>query len=223
MESPILATLGNSAAPPEVTRDLHRPLRWSPEALADLWTVLGPSLRGKLDHRVEAQLDAFSERHHVEGPDLAMALKALRFLLHEAARRDVSWEAFDADLGAVLGDGAAPLAKVLAPRYREALDLVRFDSLRASLLDHGYIYVGSEWRLDAVLASTRVKDLGAHVAMLTMKYRSSTGAEQVTMQVLPADLLQLRRVVDEMIEAAELHERLLLARREQESEHEPQR
>lgn len=218
VEAPILATTGNSPAPPEVVRDVRRPLRWSPEALAEVWSVLGPSLRGKLDQRVEAQLDAFALRHHLDGGDLALALKALRFLLHEAARRDVSWEAFEADLGALLGEQAAPLATVLAPRYREALDLVRFDSLRASLLDHGYIYVGSEWRLDSVLASTRVMDLGAHVALLTLKYRSSTGSEQVTMQILPADLLQLRGVLDEMIEAAEVHERARLARREP---HEP--
>lgn len=193
---------------------MSRPLVWPPEALADLWAVLGPSLRGKLDQRVEAELDAFCSRHRLHGTDLALALKALRFLIHEAASRDVSWEAFDADLAALMGKESAALAVVLAPRYGEALQLVRFDSLRAALLDHGSMYVGAEWRLDSVLASTRVRDLGTHVAMLTMKVRSATGPDQITMQILTADLLQLRGVIDEMIEATAHHERLRAALRD---------
>lgn len=205
MSEPLLASLGHEPAPPEVARDLHRALGWPPEAIADLWSVLGPSLRSRLDQRVEATLDAYATRWQVPGPELALALKAMRFLLLEAAGRGLAWDAFEADLDALVGERGRPLARVLAPRYSDAVEIARFETVRGALLDHGCMYVGSEWRLDSVLASTRARSLGAHVAMLTLKVRKATGPEQLTMQILPGDLLQLRGVIDEMIAAAADH------------------
>ena len=203
--SPALACLGNLPAPDEVRRDLEWHLRWPPTAVDELWTVLAPALQSRLDPRLESELAAFGTKHGVDGVELALFLKAMRFLLLEASGRRTSWEDFAADLVALLGDRALPLSTTLGGSYAKVTEAVRFDIMRAALLDHGHIYVGGEWRLDAVLASTRARSLGARVALLTLKYRSQAGADQLTLQVLPADLLHLRAMIDDLLEATEAH------------------
>lgn len=203
--TPVLACLGHEPVPAEVMRDLAWHLRWAPTAVDELWSVLAPSLQTKLDQRLEAELGLFASKHRVDAFELALFLKAMRFLLLEAAGRRTTWEDFAADIVAVVGDGALPLTTVLGANYAKATEAVRFEIMRGALLDHGQIYVGGEWRLDAVLASTRARSLGTRVALLTLKYRSQSGSDQLTLQVLPADLLHLRTLIDELLRATEEH------------------
>lgn len=203
--SPVLACLGNQPVPPEVQRDLAWHLRWPEAALNELWAVLAPSLASTLDPRLESALGNFAKQHGVSEVELALFLKAMRHLLLACASHHTPWEDFAADLTALLGERSLSLASVLGASYAKAMDSVRFEIMRAALLDHGSLYVGSEWRLDAVLASGRAPSLHARVGVLTLKMRSRTSTEQLTLQVLPSDLPHLRRTIDELIDATEAH------------------
>src|SRR6516165_10675432 len=93
-----LRCLGGEVAPPELAGDLRRVLDLPAEALGRFWHVLGPSLGEPLPREAGPLLDGYCRAHHLDAEGLAHAVKACRFLLREAARRDLSREDFAADV-----------------------------------------------------------------------------------------------------------------------------
>lgn len=194
-----LRCLGGADAPDGLAADLARITSWPEEALEELWSVLGPSLRRQLDERVEQALTAYCRRYEIADAELAVAFKAARHLLHEAARRALPKPDFEEDLKVLLGDQWPGLAALLLPRYDEALEAMRHEIVRAALLEHGDLLLGADWRLDAIVASRRGQKLQAPVTMLTVRYRSQGEDRQLTLQALPQDIRDLRAMLDEVI------------------------
>lgn len=197
-----LRCLGGGAAPEGVADDLARLAALPDGALAELWSVLAPSLADKLDARVEQALTDFSERHRLVDADVAHGLKAARFLVREASREGAGSEAMRADLEALLGAGpGARLWSALEPRYVEVVRSLRFEIVREALLGHGAVFLGASWRSDVVSATEKGRALGTPVALLTLRYRRQGKEKALTLQALPEDLLQLRDLVEQALQA----------------------
>jgi hypothetical protein len=184
-----------------LAEDLLRLLALPDEAKTELWTVLGPSLQDELGQAVEALLSAYCERFDIDEHHLALAFKAARFLLRAAASQALSAELFAADLRHLVGDDQAePMTALLMPRYDEALTALRFENVRAALLDHGRLLLGVDWRVDTIAASQRGVRLDARIAMLTVRFRDGDHNERITLQALPDTLRELRRTLDQILD-----------------------
>jgi hypothetical protein len=169
-----------------------------PAAKRQLWQALGPSLTEPVPPEVERLLDAFCARHGVSDVDLATALKACRFLLREASRADLDAAAFAADVDALSG-GSEEIRTILLAGYEAAKSVLRREILRNSILDHGRLLAGVDWRLDRVLASEHGSNIGASVAVLTLRYREGDRQERLTLHVLPETLRELRDACDKLL------------------------
>src|SRR5580658_5736890 len=103
--------LGGGEAPPDLGADLLRLLRLPAEALQKIWQVLAPSLAENIAKETEQLLDVFCAAYKLDEDDLGRALKACRFVIREAAQRDVPVEAVAEDLDRLCP--GAPLVKEL--------------------------------------------------------------------------------------------------------------
>jgi hypothetical protein len=195
--SPTLQSLPGREPPPDLGADLARLARLPDAARAHLWEALGPSLSEPLPAPVEAQLDAFCAVHRVEGGELARALKACRFLIREASRVDLPLDAFVQDL-AHLG-APAEIQRLLAAGYARAKVFVRGEWLRDALVQHGKLLLSAAYRVDTIQATSEARSLAAPVVLLTLRYREGKSEEQVTLQVLPETLRQLRDLCDQVL------------------------
>lgn len=126
------------------------------------------------------------------------ALKACRFLLREASRADLDAAAFAADVDALSGC-SEEIRAILLAGYDAAKGLLRREILRKSLLDHGRLLVGVDWRLDQVLASGHGANLGTPVGVLTLRYRDGERQERLTLHALPEVLRELRDACDRLL------------------------
>jgi hypothetical protein len=187
-----LRCLGGKAAPPELAGDLLRVSALPAEALRRFWHVLGPSLAEPLPREAEQLLDGYCRAHHLDGDELAHAVKACRFLLREAARIDLSADDFAADVAALQPD-SPPLRELLLAGYERARAQVRRELLGGTLAAHGNLLVGMDWRVDTVESSDRGARLRAPVAMLTLRYVEGKKARRLTLQVLPDMLAELEK------------------------------
>jgi hypothetical protein len=185
-----LCCLDGEAAPPELAGDLRRVLDLPAEALRRFWHVLGPSLGEPLPREAEPLLDGYCRAYHLDERALAHAVKACRFLLREAARRDLPRADFAADVAALAPD-APVLADVLLAGYEKARVEVRRELLGKALSAHGNLLVGLDWRVDTVESSDRGARLKAPVALLTLRYQEGSEARRLTLQVLPDMLAEL--------------------------------
>jgi len=146
----------------------------------------------------EELLDVFCAAYRVDDEDLARAVKACRFVIREAAQRDVPAGAVAEDLDRLCpGD---PLVKeLLLAGYEPARERIRHDIVKAAVADHGKLLVGVKWRLDAIQASERGARLGTPVALLTLHYLEGTEKGRVTLQVLPDMMGELKQVCEKVL------------------------
>jgi hypothetical protein len=193
-----LYCLGGGAAPPDLGADLARLARLPTEALAKIWQVLGPSLAERIAPETGQLLDVFTAAYRIDADDLALALKACRFVIREAARLDAPAGAVADDLDR-LCPGAPLVREILLAGYESAKAQIRHEILRSALADHGKLLVSLNWRVDAIQASERGMKLGLPVSILTLHYREGAETGRVTLQVLPDMLAELRRVCEQIL------------------------
>jgi hypothetical protein len=190
--------LGGNEAPPDLGADLLRLLRLPAEALQKIWQVLAPSLAEPIARETEQLLDVFCAAYKVDDEDLARVLKGCRFLIREAAQRDVPAAALADDLDRLCPDD--PLVKeIVLAGYEPAKEALRHEIVKAAVADHGKLLLGVKWRLDTIQASERGAKLRMPVAMLTLLYRDGMEMGHVTLQVLPDMMGELKTVCEKVL------------------------
>lgn len=194
---PRLASLPGREPPADLGADLARLARLPASARERLWEALGPSLSEPLPASVEGLLDAFCAAHGAGGDELARALKACRFLIREASRVDLPREAFVEDLARLGAPGEVQSA--LAAGYERGKAFVRAEMVRAALVDHGKLLLSAGYRVDTIHASADARGLQAPVVLLTLRYQEGKAEGQLTLQVLPETLRQLRALCDQIL------------------------
>jgi hypothetical protein len=192
--------LGGGDAPPELGADLLRLRSLPAEALQGIWRVLTPSMAETITPETESLLDDFCAAHAIDEDDLARAVKGCRFLIREAAQRELTADALAEDLERLCPD--EPLVKELVlAGYEPARKQIRQEMIRAAVSNHGKMLVGVGWRVDAILASEGGAKLRTPVAMLTLQYREGAETGQVTLQALPDMIEELSEVCKKVLRA----------------------
>ncbi|MDI1480862.1 COMM domain-containing protein [Polyangium sp. y55x31] len=197
-----LFCLGGKAAPEAIEADLKTLARLPERARARFWDALGPALPDPLPASAESALDTFARAFDVPRDDLARALKASRFLVREACARGLDRGRFEEDVVRLAGGPLSPEAAVIAPillsRYDAARAALGVSAFRDTLTDHGAVVESIEWRVDAVLASSRGDTGAAKIAVLTLGYRDGDRKDRITLHLSPEKLEELRSACERM-------------------------
>lgn len=199
-----LHCLDGEKAPEAMARDLRLVATLSEAARARFWDALSPALAEPVPDSVETTLDTFARTYDVHPNVLGRALKASRFLLREACTRGLDRSRFEEDIIQLCGSlspEAAIIAPLLLSRYDAARAALGTVAYRETLADHGEILQSVEWRVDSVLASSRGHAGGARIALLTLGYGHGTETKQLTVQLTPDKLEELRRACERMLRA----------------------
>lgn len=188
---PKLHCLGGEAAPAEVARDWGRLAVLPERAVQGLWEILAPSLPGGVDAAMERRAESFCNLYGLSPHDLQASLRVSRLLYTRAGALDLSPALFAEDVAA-LGGGDGPLGALLVSWYEAAKALVRRGIFERTVLDHGHVLVGLDWRVDRVVGSDRGAAFDAPVALMTLRLREGTNEERRTIYVLPEVLGQIK-------------------------------
>lgn len=198
-----LHCLDGAPAPPAIAGDLRLVATLPEAARARFWEALGPALVEPVPDSIETTLDSFSRMYDVHPNLLGRALKASRFLVREASARGLSTSKFEEDVTALCGGALSPESVVIGP-----LLLSRYESARSSLMgtayleavkDHGATLQSIEWRMDAVLASSRGHGGETRIAFMTFGYGDDENKKTLTLQVTPEKIEELRRACERML------------------------
>ena len=190
-----------AGAPPYDTRfDLKELLLLPEAALPGFGELLKISLLERVPPEIDRALKKLSADHALPATRLTRALRVCRLLFREAARRGVTLEGFASDLHALVPEETERLARLLLPRYRDALDALRREIVYGALTDHGHLLTGLAWRVDEMKCSQRGQELGARVTNVTLTYTEGKREKRLTVQALPDMLRALRAMCDAALE-----------------------
>jgi len=131
----------------------------------------------------------FSGRYGLDVDAVVKAIQACQFLLRQAAILDLDAGSFASDLRELSGEETGPL-RLLLTRYGPIKAQIRERLLLQTLMDHGKVLVGLDWRVDRVSASNRLNGPASDVVLLTLELQSTAGQERVNIQ-LPSRSLKL--------------------------------
>jgi hypothetical protein len=163
-----------------------------------LWQVLGPSLSEPITKDAEELLEVFCAAYHLDEESFGRAIKASRFVLREAAQRDVPSVAFAEDLGRLCPEDRL-VSELLLAGYEPAKARLRHEIVKAAVADHGKLLVGVKWRLDAVQASEQGARLQMPVALFTLHYLEGREMGRFTVQILPDMVNELKTACENVL------------------------
>lgn len=187
-----LACLDGSPAPPELTDALRRLGEIDREQRGDL---LAQILEPLADDQLDGRIGRLCRRLDLSPENAAPGLKAGRFVIRTAAAMCLDREALAADLTLLDAGHLTDLLDV----YERALPALRAEIVQASIVAHGRVLMGVEWRVDTLGASNRGRKLNVPVAMMTFHCQNGTQTEHVTMQLVPEMVAQLRDVCERLL------------------------
>jgi len=197
--SPPLASFGGQSASDDIAPDLAILADFPDEAKRELGTPLAVIVRPELGAESEQELQAFAKRHQLTGEGLVRPLRALRLLLREAAKRGLGVPELKDDLVRLLGDLAPEVGAIVLPHYERLFEQLRVEIVSGTLVDHGLLLVGVDFRVDLVKLGNRGSGLDAPITWLTLKYREGDEVRRISLQVLPDELRRIREIVDEVV------------------------
>lgn len=193
-----LHSLGGHGAPREIVADFLALKDLPGSARARLWEVLGLFLGEETRPGATEALERFCAAHAADPGPTSRGLKAARFLVRQAAARDLSPAVFAEDLAAVT-DRDEALSQVLLSGYDAAKTAIRADIVRQSFLDHGKVLERVEWRTEVVSGSSRGDRLRAPAVTMTFSYLEGDQKGRVTMHMPREVVLQLRALCDKIL------------------------
>lgn len=201
LPAPRLESLGGAAAPHDLAADLACLSRMPRAAQSAFWRVLGPSLEQPVAESVEQALESFAQEHELERAELARAIRGLRFLIREAARRNIDAATFLADLDRVTGADET-VHRIAEAGYDRARAHLRTQFASRAVRLQGDALLGVDWRLDRVLASAEAEPVDVDVALFAFHLESSDGVKRTVH--FQADVSRVRslRAICDAIEAA---------------------
>jgi hypothetical protein len=196
-KQPLLYSFDGAAAPSELgpslmkVMELAEPLRQSFEQL-----VL-PCMGQAPDEQVDEAITQLCRNNELDVDVAGTAIKATRFFLRQAAALNVSPQQLGEDLTALScpGELIATLSKV----YELALNDLRLEIAQSTIVAHGNVLTGVEWRVDTLGASNRGRGINIPVAMITLHFRNGDETERLTLQALPDAVNTLREVCENLL------------------------
>jgi len=194
-----LSSLGGRPMPATLPADFEALLGLPAGAQERFWDVLGPCLEASLGADADRAIEAFARRYEALPTRIAHAIRGCRFLLYEAARNNADKPTVAADLGRLGGERAEALRAILLPGFDAAVRVLRAEIVRRSILDHGSLLVGVDWRIDRILASQHGREVDTPVGVITLTYQRGAEKERITLHCEPGMLQRLRSVCDEML------------------------
>lgn len=197
-----LSALSNDEIPAALRGELCAVLELPEGALRAFWMLLSLALYDVPPRDLERESARFAEEHGIDPKVMAGALRAHRFLLREAAKRNITKEQYAEDLATVAGDEerAKRLHAVLLPGFEPAMERVKQEIITGGIADHGKVLTEVKWRVDSMLASDRGSSEQKRIGMLTIGYREGRREDRVTLQVLPDGLQALYEACKGMID-----------------------
>jgi hypothetical protein len=197
-ERPKLRCLGGREVPAGVLADLAKLRALPPAAKRELWDVLGPTLPEPIPAAASSAIETFRVKHAIDGAELAIGVKACRYLVREASRYNLAAPEFSEDLAALDG-GSGELAELLLGAYEVAKATVRDALVRRALVRHGQVLVDVEWRVDTMAASNEVRGMRVPIAVLTLRHVEGGQPHSTTLQVPASMLRKLREICNVLL------------------------
>ena len=194
---PLLHSLDGAPAPVELApsllklMDLAEPVRQSFDQL--VIPVLGQAP----DTEVDEAITQLCRNNELEVEVAGTAIKATRFFLRQAAALNVTPGQLGEDLAAL--NGPAEMIGTLTKIYELAVNDLRMEIAQSTIVAHGNVLTGVEWRVDTLAASNRGRGINIPVAMITLHFRDGDETKRITLQALPDAVSTLREVCENLL------------------------
>jgi COMM domain len=188
----ILKSLGGTPPAFDLAFDVNELSLLSESATTELWELLVIAFAETSPPTLPELVRRYAEVHDLPQERLVRGLRGARTLLRGAAKHNVAFDDFSADIETLCGASASDVQAFLMPRYHDAMTLLRHEVKYAALTDHGQLLTRVDWRVDVMKVAQRGVEIEEPVVLVTMHLVEGTQTRRVTFQALPDMLQQLQ-------------------------------
>ena len=196
-QQPLLHCLDGAPAPPELAPSLMKMMEVAEPIREAFDQLVMPTLGQASDERVDEVITQLCQQNELDVDVAGTAMKASRFIVRQAAALNVTPAELSEDLTSIGCDGQ--VVNMLAKIYEAALNDLRLEIAQSTIVAHGNVLTGVEWRVDTLGASNRGRGINIPVAMITLHFRNGDETKRLTLQALPDAVSSLREVCENLL------------------------
>ncbi|MEM9695680.1 MAG: hypothetical protein AAGA56_24265 [Myxococcota bacterium] len=196
-----LACLGGVELSLPLQQDLRLMLQVSPPVDGNFWMMVSAAIRDSPPEAVAQHVAAFCRERSLEPRSIDRTLHAYRFLLREAAHRNVTVDDFNNDLATIADneEDGLQLQSLLGSGFAAMMRQLREEMVSGAVTDHGKTLLDVSWRVDSMLASDRGDTQQKRLGVITLRYLEGQREERITFNVQPQVLAALHRAAEKML------------------------
>jgi hypothetical protein len=195
--SPKLHFLDGATAPPALAPSLMRIMELPERVRARFVELVLPHLEQAPDDQLDEGIFAACRDNELDVEVAGTAIKATRFVIRQAAALEVGAQQLGQDISAL--GGSVEMVEAITTLYERSRGDLRREIAQVSVLAHGKVLTGVEWRVDNMTASNRGRAINLPVALLTLHYRDGDRERRITLQALPDAINMLREVCEHLV------------------------
>lgn len=188
-----LRCLAGGAMPDDLRKEAQRLDKLEDRLIAALPRLLAPCVLAPMSAELGQELSRLCLRFEVAEADLGHVVRAVRWLLREAAAVDLDKADLETDVRAIWPEPRG-LTAVLLGEYDAIKQDLRAQLLMDALTKHGNVLSDVDWRVDYVASDRNAARLLSPVALVTLSYRDAEKTGRLTLQLLPEQITRLQQV-----------------------------
>lgn len=196
-KNPLLHTLDGAPAPDELAPSLMKVMDLEESLRQSFEKLVLPVLGQAPDDQVDTAITQLCKNNNLEIDSAGTAIKATRYFIRQAAALNVTPAQINDDLKSLGCPGE--LVTLINKIYELSLNDLRLEIAQATIVAHGNVLTGVEWRVDTLGASNRGRGINIPVAMITLHFRNGEETNRITLQALPDAVGALREVCENLL------------------------
>ncbi len=196
-EKPRLHCLDGAPAPDELGPSIMKVMDLDEKVRGAFPELVRAVLGQASDEQVDETITRICRSNELEVESAGTAIKASRYLVRQAAAFNVNDQQLGQDLTAI--GCADELTAMLVGLYGAVLNELRMEIVQSTIVAHGNVLTGVEWRVDTLGAGNRGRAINVPIAMLTLHFRNGDKSERITLQALPDAINTLREVCENLL------------------------
>lgn len=149
------------------------------------------------DGELQKKIRAYADAAECDEKLVLQGLACIRFLIHQAAKLDLSVTTFERDI-VRLGQADTLPVKILLSAYEAVTGAQKQILDDVSLIGHGNWVRSFRWRLDSAQASNLARHINRSVIQLTFEYAQGDQSRTITLSMSPEQLGQLSTLCAEI-------------------------
>ena len=192
-----LRCYGGNPIPDQVLKDWLLFCELDEKIQYNIWNLIKSIVYGQSSEQLKSEISEFCNKFYIEEKKLTRSLGLLTHMLQQATKYDLSKNDIENDF-LILKKLKHGEVDDIITGYVEVKNEIKIKFINNTLLSHGKLIVGVDWKIENIEASNDAFNIHIPVVTLTFRYREGDDSNRISLRMTTDTIEQLQSALSEI-------------------------